>query len=59
LRKSLIPSRFRDEKELLAQVKKDLKIDNLNDYGERALLLWAKKKNIDIVCAGYIDNKNS
>ncbi|MDQ1278760.1 MAG: hypothetical protein QG670_20 [Thermoproteota archaeon] len=48
LRKLLIPSRFKDEKELIAQVKKDLKIGNLNDYGARAILIWAKKNNIDV-----------
>lgn len=48
LRKSLIPARFKDEKELMTQVKKDLKINNLNDYGARAILIWAKKKDIDI-----------
>jgi len=46
LKRELIPSRFRNEKELLTQIKKDLNLKSIDDYPERAIVIWAKKKKI-------------
>ena len=48
LKRALIPSRFKDERELLEKVRKDLKLKVLNDYSTRALAVWAQKNNIDV-----------
>ena len=48
LKKSLIPSKFKDEKEFLDEVKRDLKIKTMNNYSEHAINIWAKIKNIDV-----------
>ena len=48
LKSSLIPSRFKNEKELLAEVKKDLKLNSLNSYDSRAIAIWAKRNNVEI-----------
>lgn len=45
LKKLVIPSKFRDEKEFFSEVKKNLKLETLNDYD---LTVWAKRNNINV-----------